>query len=82
MSEALEWRVIFGRETAFLDGVSIADAYPSKGAEQDVWRLRIWRPGRVQGGFEAYVLCPAGAESARQALVKLLEQARREGYGR
>jgi hypothetical protein len=81
MGERLVWRSIYGRQTIFLDGISIGDAYPSKGSDEDVWRLRIWRPGRVQGGYECYILAPAGEETAKQALVDLLERARKEGYG-
>ena len=76
MSEKLEWRNIYGRPTLFLDGIGVGDAYPSKGAEGDVWRLRIWPPDRLQGGRERYVLASAGVDTARQVLLEMLERAR------
>jgi hypothetical protein len=78
MADQVEWRRIYGRLTAFVGGLGVADAYPVRGSDPDVWRLRAWPRGRVQGGFECFVLNSGGEEAVKVALVELLERARQE----
>ena len=79
MSDTCEWRTIYGRPTMFIGGQGVGDCYPSKGAEGDVWRVRLWNENRLQGGREKYILASAGEETARQVLEGMYERAKREG---
>ena len=75
MSERLVWRTMYadksppGRETLFLDGVGLGDFYHASG---DVWRVRVWTPGRLQGGHERLVLTE---DAARAYLLGMAEGA-------
>jgi hypothetical protein len=75
MSERLQWRTLYGeknppgRPTLFLDGEGLGDYYQATG---DVWRVRVWSPGRLQGGWERLVLTE---EAARGLLLRMAERA-------
>ncbi len=82
MSERLEWRKLYadknppGRETLFLDGEGLGDFYRATG---DVWRVRVWTTGRLQGGHERLILTE---EAARAYLLRMghdAELAKQEG---
>jgi len=78
MSDRVQWRKMYaektppGRDTLFLDGVAVGDYYPASG---DVYRMRFWPPGRLQGGHERLVL---SADAARALLLQLVEGAPRD----
>jgi hypothetical protein len=73
MSDTLEWRRLYGsRETLFLAGVGVGDFYLTT---NDVYRVRLWPPDRLQGGRERLVL---DQETAKTTLLAMVERARRE----
>lgn len=79
MSDQIEWRTLYadktppGRPTLFRNGEGIGDYYQASG---DVWRVRVWTPGRLQGGWERLLLTE---EAARTYLLRMVERAQREG---
>ena len=81
MSERLEWRTLYadvsppGRETLFLDGEGLGDFYRASG---DAWRVRIWVPGRLQGGHERLVLTEAAARAYLHRMGEQAQQAEGE----
>lgn len=78
MSDALEWHQVYGRPTLFAAGVGVGDVYKSLGADGRIWRVRLWRENRLQGGDEKLILASAGEETARQVLEGMYASARRE----
>jgi len=75
-----EWHYIYGRPTLFVGGVAVGDCYPSKGTDDGaaIWRIRLWRENRLQGGSERLILAAAGEETARMVLLEMYQGARRE----
>lgn len=82
MTDQVVWRRIYDRPTAFIGGVAAGDCYVSKGVpEGDVWKCRVWYPGRTEGGRQQYVLPPEGEEPeafAMQQLVTMLDTVNQE----
>jgi len=73
MSDALEWRRLYGsRETLFVAGVGVGDYYL---ASDGVFRVRLWPEDRLQGGRERLVL---SEEAARQMLLAMFQRLRGE----
>ena len=73
MSDALEWRLIYGtRRTLFCRGLAVGDLYAVPAAGADVFRVRYWTVGRLQGGHERLVL---GEQRAQAALLELAQRA-------
>lgn len=73
MSEAMEWRLIYGsRRTLFYRGLAVGDVYAVPAAGADVYRMRYWTVGRLQGGHERLVI---GEQRAQAALLELAQQA-------
>ena len=48
--------------------MAVGDVYPSRGADAEVWRCRLWSENRLQGGREKLVLASAGEETAKEVL--------------
>lgn len=77
MSDALEWRELYGRrQTLFLGGVGVGDYYL---ASDGVFRVRLWPEDRLQGGRERLVL---SEETARAMLMQMVERAKGEAETR
>ena len=66
MTEQVEWRPVFGRQTLFVNGVGQGDFYPS--GSEGVFRVRLWNRFRVQGGSEQFVLTK---ERAQEVLLEM-----------
>ncbi len=79
MSDNLEWHQVYDRATLFAGGEAVGDCYRSRGTDVPVWRVRLWRENRLQGGDEKLVLGSAGEETARHVLEGMYARARREG---
>jgi hypothetical protein len=77
MSDATEWHQVYGRPTLFAAGIAVGDVYKSLGADGRIWRVRLWRENRLQGGDEKLILASAGEETARQVLEGMYASARR-----
>jgi hypothetical protein len=75
MSETLVWRVVYGKPMLFVSGVAVGDCYPSRGSDDDVWRVRLWNENRLQGGREKLVLASAGADDPPEATAKQVLEA-------
>jgi hypothetical protein len=68
MSDAVVWRRIYGKPTAFLAGIEVGDCYRSAGtAEGDVWRVRIWHPDRPDNRRLRYVTTPDATRDDAEA---------------
>ena len=78
MTDQLVWHRVYGKPTLFEAGVAVGDVYPSRGADAEVWRCRLWSENRLQGGREKLVLASAGEETAKEALLRMLAVARGE----
>jgi hypothetical protein len=81
MSDKAEWYRVYGRPTLFVGGVAVGDCYRSSGADAEIWRVRLWRQNRLQGGDEKLVLASAGEETARRVLQEMFEAAPRGEAG-
>ena len=79
MSDPLEWHQVYDRPTLFAGGVAVGDCYRSRGTDGPIWRVRLWKQNRLQGGDEKLILASAGEETARQVLEGMYERAKREG---
>jgi hypothetical protein len=77
MSDAMEWHQVYDRPTLFAAGVAVGDVYRSRGGEGPIWRVRLWRENRLQGGDEKLILASAGEETAKQVLEGMYASARR-----
>ena len=84
MTDAVEWRRIYDKPTAFVGGFEVGDCYRSNGAtEGDIWRVRLWNEHRPEYRRLRYVKVPEGLEGddaenfVMQALVLLLQGAKR-----
>lgn len=78
MSDAMEWHQVYDRPTLFAAGVAVGDCYRSRGADGPIWRVRLWRENRLQGGDEKLILASAGEETAKQTLEGMYQRAKRE----
>jgi hypothetical protein len=78
MSDTVEWHPVYERPTLFIGGVAVGDVYRSRGGEGPIWRVRLWRENRLQGGDEKLILASAGEETAKQVLEGMYARARRE----
>ena len=78
MSDQLQWIYLYERATLFASGQAVGDVYRSRGTGEPVWRVRLWKENRLQGGDERLVLASAGEETARQLLEGMYERARQE----
>jgi hypothetical protein len=73
VTEGIEWRLLYGsRRTLFCRGLAVGDVYAVPAAGADVFRMRYWNLGRLQGGHERLVI---GQRRAEAALVELAQRA-------
>ena len=79
IDDEVEWVDLYGkRPTAFFRGRARGDFYLTD-PERGVWRARVWRDDRLQGGDERLLRTK---ELARAAVLEMLERAKQqEGEG-
>lgn len=72
--DAIVWRRIYGKDTLFCGRIARGDYYKSRGADGDIWRLRIWNKDRLQGGRERYVDGEVAADETAEDIEALVKR--------